>query len=110
MKTLKFYNKDGSLSGYSFLCGYIERTDRDNVQCDLYFDGGIYQIELYDRNEKQFGETDFNVIGGGRYWWSLDRLVDARSLYKKLSSRVKRGLDYSDLLVSMAQRNDRGII
>ena len=49
MKTLnntpKFYNKDGTLTAYSFACGYVETFEIGENRIRLYKDSYVYSVQ-----------------------------------------------------------------
>jgi len=74
-KKTKFHNADGSLTLYSFACGYIQ--ERGGVK--LFKDGIYWHIR---------------TMIGGRYWETVDTLGEARVLYR---ARIKWVKDYLKL-------------
>lgn len=62
----KFYNKDGSLTVYSFACGYVQRENG----WDLHKDGC------------------WHVQGHGE-WYSFDTLTEARKEWRRLVKLAK---------------------
>jgi len=64
----KFRNKDGSLTRYSFACGYVE-VGRDGWR--LYRDGCCYHVK------RSFNE-----------WFTFDGLTEARK-FMKMKGRNK---------------------
>lgn len=96
-------NKNGELSAYGLHCGYVDRIESgdNNLTAELYEEGGVFHVRLFDRSAPNFGGKHFNeCISGGRFWWSFYTLTPARKLYRKLRTAVKRGKDYSSLVVS----------
>ena len=69
----KFYNKDYSLSEYSFGCGYVEiysrAKDPSSTYIELYRDG-CYHVR--------------GRIDGSMFWESFDLLTEARQYVKQL--------------------------
>ena len=69
----KFYNKDYSLSEYSFGCGYVEiysrAKDPSSTYIELYRDG-CYHVR--------------GRIDGSMFWASFDLLTVARQYVKQL--------------------------
>ena len=79
----KFNNKDGSLTAYGFLCGYIQSktysTGKDEIRVELYHDS-CYHVRKFDYREgKEF-----------RVWESFDNLTDARKAYKNFHNEIKK--------------------
>jgi len=73
----KFYNKNGSLTAYSFACGYIEKLERDNKQTQLFLDGGVWHVKGYDFNKHE------------RITWEcFDYLTPARKYFAQLNKQV----------------------
>lgn len=69
MKT-RFNNKDGSLTQYALMCGYIEKKESNNDRLSLSLDG-VYHVK--------------GLIDNQRVWECFDRLTDARKYYKSVS-------------------------
>lgn len=69
----KFENKDGQLSQYALICGYIQeaRTDTKHV---MLFEDGEYVVKAWDIN------NPYNRIA----WECFEHLTDARTYYKEL--------------------------
>jgi hypothetical protein len=76
-KLPKFRNRDGSLSSYSFACGYIEQFRKDGIHVTLEKDG-CFHIKSYDFNNHE-----------RLLWETTNSLTAARKMYKKEVSRVK---------------------
>ena len=103
--TTKFKNKDGSLTAYSFACGYIQRVEKADLSCELYLDG-TWHVRFFNRSanwSKGFNEG----LDSGRHWLSFDSLTQARKVYNKLASRVLSGKCYFDIL-AFDQNNIKG--
>lgn len=47
----KFYNKDGSLTAYSFICGYMEKHDEQNMRFTLELDC-VYHVRVFNYKQK----------------------------------------------------------
>lgn len=96
----KFYNRDGSLTPYSFRCGYMEKTEKGlSLWVELYFEGGVYHVRLFDTNAAGYCFKRFNTGSDcGRFWLSFHKLTDARKLYKKLARCIECDQDYSNVL------------
>jgi len=67
-----FKNKDGSLTEYSFTCGYIQTQTKDNVRTQLYFEGACYHVRAFCED-----------TGKRLYWDSYRLLTNARSVYNR---------------------------
>jgi hypothetical protein len=68
--TIKFNNKDGSLTKYAFLCGYIEKKTNGENRISLSLDS-IYHVK--------------GMINGSRLWECFDNLTQARKFYKSIA-------------------------
>jgi hypothetical protein len=66
-----FYNKDMSLTFYSFSCGYIETMEKDNIQLKLYYDN-IFHIKGFNTKDHY-----------GLFWYTEDNLTSARKCFYK---------------------------
>lgn len=80
----KFTNKDGSLTAYSFACGYIQRCwvtnpELEQIEIDLYKDG-CYHVRAYDLTNK------FRLV-----WNSFDTLTEARDNLALVKRNTKSG-------------------
>lgn len=86
-------NADGYLSVYGLACGYVDRFESGDLACELYHEGAVYQVRLFDRNKPCI---DFNDLNGGRFWLSFDdnNLKDARKAYKQLKRCIATNKDY----------------
>jgi hypothetical protein len=74
----KFKNKNGSLTIYSFACGYIERFIHNNIQVDLYLDG-CWHVRAHDFNKHQ-----------RLTWESVPTLTQARRYFSSIKQEVKQ--------------------
>lgn len=57
----KFYNKDGSLTRYSFACGYVEQKNG----LRLHMEHGVYHVRGF-RKGKMEGDTEeheYHIMG-----------------------------------------------
>jgi hypothetical protein len=79
MTKIKFHNQDGTLTGYSFGCGYVE----------LY--GGKGEASATLSREP----NDFHVKGfdeNGKHFWEVFHLVkDARKFARKMAGKLTNG-------------------
>ena len=73
MKELKFKNKNGDVSGYALLCGYIQRQEKNGKWKELFME----HRHLHVRH---------GVIGEAYSSWECfdDKLTEARKAYKKI--------------------------
>jgi len=65
----KFTNKDGALTKYAFLCGYIEKKSNENNRVSLGLDS-VYHVQ--------------GMIDGVRLWECFDTLTQARKFYNAI--------------------------
>lgn len=68
----KFYNKNGSLTAYSFRCGHVERKN-NFLTLDLE---GVYNIRCTK----------------SKLWLQLETLTNARLVFKKLNGLHRKNL------------------
>lgn len=68
----KFYNTDGSLTVYSFACGYIKthKTDQPGGLVSLYKDG-CWHVQARDDNRSRY------------VWETFETLTEARKFFNK---------------------------
>lgn len=86
----KFLNKNGTLTAYSFLCGYIERKDLNKHGSTVTIEkDNIYHI----RSSKTCKETGVTK----REWVTVERLTSARKV-KSLLVKLNR-LSESDYIL-----------
>ncbi len=81
----KFRNKDGSLTAYSFACGYIETEDFGKINLQLWHEGACYHVRAHDHDEK-----------GRLFWESFDTLGEARKFFKQKIREFKKGIACSN--------------
>ena len=69
---VKFYNKNGDLSEYSFCCGYVQSEEKNNIRKELYKEHTVYHFKVISREDyvKRL------------VWDSFYSLTDARKAYK----------------------------
>lgn len=73
-----FYRKYGDLSGYAFICGYIQTVNDDaqvNSVAYMYADGNCYHV----RRPLHEGEQYHLPMG----WDSYESLTEARAALRK---------------------------
>ena len=68
----KFYNKDLSLTEYSFACGYIEEVDNTHIDITLERDC-VYMVKIYNR-------STHNRL----FWENYESLTEARKMFYSL--------------------------
>jgi hypothetical protein len=73
----KFYNRDGSLTAYSFACGYVQKKEIAHYDVTLYLEG-CWHIRTWDNEARK-------RIG----WESFNRLGQARKAYKQEIRKAK---------------------
>ncbi len=74
----QFYNKDGSITAYSFLCGYCMRKETATQWAEIYMEHRTYHVRrgpIEDGQHKKF-----------EVWENFDRneLTKARTLYRNI--------------------------
>jgi hypothetical protein len=75
MKT-KFRNKNGDLSLYSFLCGYVQREETEKMRKELFAEHSAFHVKVYQLKDGFFSDVIF--------WDTFKSLTDARKKYKSL--------------------------
>ena len=72
----KFRNKNGSLSIYAFVCGYIETKPLPTAggRAELYRDGAVWHVKARDDSRGRF------------LWECFDNLTPARSFFSKVKA------------------------
>jgi hypothetical protein len=73
MKT-KFYNKNGDLNLYAFLCGYVQREGKNNMRKELFLEHSTFHVKVYQLKDGLFSD----VIA----WNTFDSLTEARKNYR----------------------------
>ncbi len=73
VKHAKFYNKDGSLNLYSFMCGYIEYSVKKEITISMEHTGCVFQVKAYDFNNHK------RLV-----WMNFESIVPARKLFLQL--------------------------
>ena len=48
---VKFYNKNGELSFYSFCCGYVQREEKNNMKKELFMEHSTFHVKVYRRKD-----------------------------------------------------------
>ena len=72
-----FYNQDGSLNDHSLACGYIEKSDINDIYITLEKEHNCYQVKGFNHNS----------IGFGRCFWNTydhNELIRARKFFYKM--------------------------
>lgn len=70
----KFRNKNGDLSLYSFLCGYVQREEKNNMRKELFLEHSVFHVKAYRLNNGLFSDV---IV-----WNTFDSLTEARKNYK----------------------------
>lgn len=70
-------NKDGQESAYSLACGHVQYFEINNIRVSLYKESNVYHVSVYDYNKHKKIQ-----------WDVLDKLTDARKLYRKLKKSL----------------------
>ena len=78
----KFKNKDGSLTMYSFACGYIEEHKIKGIDIYLSFEhDSCFDIKIYDGHERLF-------------WLQRSSLGEARKLVSNVKGIIRRNPNF----------------
>lgn len=93
MSNPKFHNKSGSLTWYSFACGYIERTAWEDGVCWAH--GDVPMTDDYSELSLANGEISLwdikASVGGCRpVWLQRSGLTKARKCYARCRAIVKK--------------------
>lgn len=69
--------RDGQVSQYGFMCGYVQKAQSLDHEIELYADGAVYAVKVYVnyRDIKTRVRTS---------WYCYDGLTEARFEFKKL--------------------------
>jgi hypothetical protein len=65
----RFKNADGSLTRYSFACGYIERKEQNGVAVELWHEGACFHVRAHDHNKGErllWDSFETNDLKGAR--------------------------------------------
>lgn len=59
----KFHNQDGTITAYSFLCGYVEKYGNDipYARATISRESNGYHIKGFDKDGNHFWEIEENV-------------------------------------------------
>ena len=74
---VKFYNKNGELSLYSFCCGYVQREEKENMKKELFMEHATFHVKVYRLND---GFVDTIA------WNTFSSITDARKVYKSFKN------------------------
>jgi len=72
----QFYNRDGSLSRYALACGYVERSERENVIVTMYQEHSVYHVRAFDHADR------------GRLAWKVFSTVTAARTYYRRAVKM----------------------
>jgi hypothetical protein len=72
----KFRNKNGDLSLYSFLCGYVQSEETERMRKELFLEHSTFHVKVYQLKDGLFSDVIF--------WDTFESLTDARKKYKFL--------------------------
>jgi hypothetical protein len=72
----KFYNKNGDLSLYSFLCGYVQSEETERMRKELFLEHSMFHVKVYQLKDGLFSDA---IV-----WNVFDSLTEARKKYKFL--------------------------
>ncbi len=104
----KFENKNGDLSAYSFLCGYVQREENDELYKDLFMEHRHFHVkagkhgqkwsvwEVFERDELTKARALFNSIKLGEfkkdtlidYSWNLEQRLKEIDCSKELKNVI----------------------
>jgi hypothetical protein len=74
----KFHNKDGTITGYSFACGYVEKYGSDIPRATISREVNGYHVKGFDKDGKQFWEIE-------------EKVKDARKFARRMAGRLSNG-------------------
>lgn len=85
MKTSQFYNSNGTLTAYSFACGYVEKVDTDLLHKELYREHNCFHVRSLRNNSPQLaskfdGPTSHLFV----IWETFETLTNARKFYNSI--------------------------
>lgn len=88
MKDPKFYNSDGSLTGYALACGYVEKDETETTTKQLYREHNVYHVR-------------HGAKGTQLQWETFDTLKEARKRYNS----IKLGPNGKEILKPMSKNS-----
>jgi hypothetical protein len=71
----KFRNQDGTITAYSFLCGYEERYGNDIPRATISREPNGYHVKGFDKDGKHFWEIE-------------EKVKDARTFARKQAGKL----------------------
>lgn len=73
----KFHNKDGTITDYSFLCGYVEKYGTDDIpRATISREPNGYHVKGFDKDSVHF-------------WEIFEKVKEARSFARKTAGKLK---------------------
>jgi hypothetical protein len=75
MQDPKFYNQNGTLTAYSFACGYVEKKESETHTKQLYMEHSHYHVRAGKKNEYLNTWEVFNA----------DELTKARKFFNSIN-------------------------
>lgn len=78
----KFYNKNGSLTRYSFACGYIMEHKIPGYEITMWQEHGAYHVRATQQNGTWWQRIFWDVFDG-------DELTKARKRYRDGIKEIK---------------------
>jgi hypothetical protein len=71
----KFHNQDGTITAYSFLCGYVEKYGNDIPRATISREPNGYHIKGFDKDNNHF-------------WKIEEKVKDARAFARKQAGKL----------------------
>jgi hypothetical protein len=71
----KFHNQDGTITVYSFLCGYVEKYGNDIPRATISREPNGYHIKGFDKDNNHFWEIE-------------EKVKDARAFARKKAGKL----------------------
>jgi hypothetical protein len=71
----KFHNQDGTITAYSFLCGYVEKYGNDIPRATISREPNGYHIKGFDKDNNHFWEIE-------------EKVKDARAFARKKAGKL----------------------
>ena len=73
----KFHNQDGTITAYSFACGYVEiYGQKDTPRATISREPNDYHVKGFDKDGKHF-------------WEVFEKVKDARAFARKQAGKLK---------------------
>jgi hypothetical protein len=77
--TTKFHNQNGTITAYSFLCGYVEKYGEDIPRATISKEPNGYHIKGFDKD-------------GIHFWEIEEKVKDARKYARKQAGKLKTNI------------------